>query len=220
MTKEISLYEIYQILKKRSKLIVIVCIIIVGLGSGYSIFSNEKEYSSTINVIVGEEKTVQTDTVNPETFEPIYERKIVYGDFAIPNQTLDFYNNIIKSEDVLNQVQSNLDLEMPLEDLRNNVLIRTKGETSILNIEVKGIDLKSADIIADEISDVFIDRTFKITGIENMKKINSSEEPIVTNTHNVIRITLISIIFGLVIGVIVAFILELLNNTTNSNGEV
>src|SRR5699024_1660299 len=152
MTKEISLYEIYQILKKRSKLIVIVCIIIVGLGSGYSIFSNEKEYSSTVNVIVGEEKTVETDIVNPETFEPIYERKIVYGDFAIPNQTLDFYNNIIKSEDVLNQVQNNLDLEMSLEELRNSVLIRTKGETSVLNIEVKGIDLKNTDIIVKEIS--------------------------------------------------------------------
>ena len=209
MTREISLYEVLIILKKESKLILTVCLTIVALASGYSILSNEKEYSSTLDVLVGEVKTVQTDKVNPETFEPIYETKIVYGEHTIPNQTIVFYNNIIKSEDVLNQVRNNLDLEISLEDLRDSVLIRTKGESSVLNIEVKGIDLVNADIIVEDITEVFMEKTFEITDIENMKMINSTQEPIFRNTHNIVRITLISLIFGLIIGLIGAFISEL-----------
>ena len=209
MTREISLYEVLIILKKKSKLILTVCLTIVALASGYSILSNEKEYSSTLEVLVGEEKTVQTDRINPETFEPIYKTKIVYGEHTIPNQTLVFYNNIIKSEDVLNQVRSNLDLEISLEDLRDSVLIRTKGESSVLNIEVKGIDLVNADIIVEEITELFMDKSFQITDIENMEKINSTQDPVIRDTHNIMRITLIAIVFGLIIGLMSAFISEL-----------
>jgi len=212
MEKEINLLEIFQILKKRFIMFLIIMLGITALGGGISFLLNKQVYTSTATLIVGEETQVDTDEYNSITGEPIKETVIQYGNTNLSTQSIKFYNDVLKSSELLSQVISNLNLQMAVEDFRELISLEVPEDSGSIVISVSGSHLDNADIIVDEAVAIFKEKVIEITETERIKTMNTGSEPQIINTVNVTRNIIGSIIIGFVAGVVTVIILEYLDD--------
>src|SRR5699024_6982062 len=206
------LLEIFQILKKRFIMFLIIMLGITAVGGGISFLLNKQVYTSTATLIVGEETQVDTDEYNSITGEPIKETVIQYGNTNLSTQSIKFYNDVLKSSELLSQVISNLNLQMAVEDFRELISLEVPEDSGSIVISVSGSHLDNADIIVDEAVAIFKEKVIEITETERIKTMNTGSEPQIINTVNVTRNIIGSIIIGFVAGVVTVIILEYLDD--------
>ncbi|MGI2327485.1 YveK family protein [Planococcus sp. YIM B11945] len=127
-------------------------------------------------------------------------------------QMVDAYRVIIKSPDVLNEVIRALKLDYSVSDLRNNMMVTNASNAAVLNITVSNEDAQMAASIANSITAVLQDELLNIE-TENVTVIsNASEESAFSlMKENMIFILGIAGAFGLIVGILVAFIIEMLS---------
>lgn len=220
MEREMNLLEIFQVLKKRLGILLIIIIGFTVLGGGLSFFLNERVYTSTTSLIVGEEKEKETDEYNEISGEPIQETVIQYGTATISKQLNKFYSETLKSRSLLEEVIDNLNLEMTVTDLKESISMEVPEDSGSILITVSGSHLKNADEIADEIVTAFTENVFEITNIDRIKTMNSGSEPKITNTVNIFRNTLVFAVAGFVVGAAVVLVVEYLDDSIKSKREI
>lgn len=213
MEKEINLLEIFQILKKRFIMFLIIMLGITAVGGGISFLLNKQVYTSTATLIVGEETQVDTDEYNSITGEPIKETVIQYGNTNLSTQSIKFYNDVLKSSELLNQVINNLNLQMTVEDFKELISLEVPEDSGSIVISVSGSHLDNADIIVDEAVAIFKEKVIEITETERIKTMNTGSEPQIINTVNVTRNIIGTIMIGFVAGVVTVLILEYLDDS-------
>jgi|GEM_PF-948682 len=218
MEEEISLKDMFEILKRRSTIILVIFILTTAIGGAFSVILNEQEYSSTTSLLVGEEKEVRVDPAEPvdedldEEIEPTYETIIVYGDATVSKQASSLYNEIIQRKDLLDGVIDKLDLNMSTAKLRRSITMEIPSDSGLIEITVRGINLHNANEIADEVAKGFMDLVFEITEVENMQVMNYASKPVMVNTQNIKLNISISAVLGLMVGIFLAFIMEYLDD--------
>src|SRR5699024_311040 len=190
------------------------------LGGVASFLLNEKVYTSSASLIVGEEKEKETGEYNEISGEPIHEIVIQYGNATISKQLNKFYNDTIKSRDLLEEVIQSLNLDISVENLRESITIEVPEDSGSIIIKVSGPHLNNADEIVDKVASVFMDKALEITEIDRLKLMNSGSDPQVTNTVNVTRNILISIIAGFLLGAVLVIITEYLDDSIQSIKEI
>lgn len=215
-----NLLEIFQALKKRILILVLLIIGFAIVGGGASMLLNEKVYTSTASLIVGEEKDRDTDEYNEITGEPIKERVVEYGSASVSKESEKFYNEILDSNDLLEEVINNLDLDTTNEELRNNITMEVPEDSGTILITIDSPKFKNTDQIVDEVVADFQQRVYDLTEIEKIKTMNAGSEPKVTNTMNISRNILISMAAGFVIGAVVVIILEYLDDSIQTKKDV
>lgn len=220
MEREMNLLEIFQTLKKRFSVLLLIMIGFTLLGGGASFLLNEKVYTSTASLIVGDETEKETGEYNEINGEPIYETVIQYGNTSISAQSIKFYNDVLSSSDLLEEVIEKLNLDVTVEDFRELISLEVPEDSGSMFITVKGPHLDDADQIANEVVTVFQEKVFEITEIERIKTMNSASEPKITNTVNIIRNILVSIAGGFIVGAVVVLVLEYLDDSIQSEKEI
>lgn len=214
MEEEISLKDMFQILKRRFTIILATFLLITILGGAFSFLLNKQEYSSTTSLLVGEEKEVIVEPKDPEEedSEPVYETTIVYGDTIISKQASSLYNEIIARRDLLEDVINSLNLNISVGQLKNSITMEIPPDSGIIEITVTGITMSNADEIVNEIAKGFMELVFEITEVENIRVMNTANRPIVSNTQNIKLNIAISAVLGIMIGIFLAFIMEYLDD--------
>lgn len=213
MNKQIDLYELTSVLKKDFKKLLIISFVFALIGFTLSNYLNSDEYSAATSLIVGEERNVETGELNPETFEPIFEKKIIYDDnVSLSNRKIDFYTDLLKSRDVLDKVIHNNNLNISLKDMKESVFLKNKDESSIIELEIRNKNLRNADAIINDLSEEFIDTVFEVTNTKNIKVMNRAENVTVENTQNVVRNTIIATVLGFIIGTFIILLIDFFDN--------
>ena len=220
MEEDLSLVELFKVLKRRFAIILIIFIAATALGGGISVLLNEQEYASTTSLLVGREKEVLVEEAEDEEAEPVYETTIEYGDATISKQAASFYDEIINSKDVLEEVIDSLNLDISVGNLRKNISMDIPSESSVIKITFKNKTVANANTVVDEVTKVFMNTVFEMTEIENIKVMNYANEPVVTNTQNTKLNTAVSMVLGLMLGVLVAFIMEYMDDRIRTADNV
>lgn len=202
MEKKSFIIRAFQALKKKFPIILIITVIITLLGAGYSWFSNEESYESTVTFTFGVELTRDTEEVNPVTGEPIKERYIQFGTHSVYKESYQFFRELLASEDLLDEVNNNLNLDITNSELEESIRLVNPEGTGILKLIVQMSDNKNVDDVATEVASTFTKKNFEITELENVKVINTASNPQLTNSVNIKRNILISAILGFLIGII------------------
>lgn len=222
MEEEISLKDMFQILKRRFTIILATFLLITIAGGAFSFLLNEEEYSSTTSLLVGQEKEVKIEPTEPqnpaldpeddEYVEPEYETIIVYGDTVISNQAKNLYSEIITRKDLLEGVIASLDLDVSVNQLKNSISLEIPENSGTVEIEVRGIGMTRTDQIANAVADRFMELVFEITEIENIRVMDFASSPRVSNTQNIKLNMAISGVLGLMLGIFLAFIIEYIDD--------
>lgn len=220
MKREMNLLEIIQAIMKRASILLILTIVFTVLGAGASLALNKKVYTSTTSLIVGQESQQETGEFNKINGEPIYEDVIEYGESSISEQAKKFYSDTLIRRDVLEEVIERLTLDLTIEELRENIKMEVPENSSSVLITVDSPNLKNVDEIADELAAIFQDEVYNITEVEKIQVINTASEPEIVNTVNFVRNIILAVVAALAIGVVLALVLEYLDDSVQSAKEI
>ncbi|MGG4491336.1 YveK family protein [Metabacillus idriensis] len=208
MEETISLKELFQTLKKRLSLIIIITAIAAATSGIISYFILTPIYQSSTQILVNQAKSDQ------QAFNP--------GEVQTNLQLINTYNVIIKSPAILDKVIKQLDLNMSSGQLNSNVTVGSEQDSQVVNISVQDEDPKQAAEIANTIATVFQKDIASIMNVDNVSVLSKAElgtDPSPIKPKPIMNIA-IALVVGLMAGVGLAFLFEYMDNTIKTEQDI
>lgn len=198
MEEEISLKELFEIVKKRLGLIINLTLAGLLVVAFYTFFIATPEYSATTQLLVN--RTEQADAIQR-------------SDIDTNLQLINTYKDIIRGPVILDEVREELNLDVSHGTLRGNIAISNETNSQVFSIQVNDTNPYNAAEIANTTATVFQENLNEIMSVDNVTVISQAEPNINPISPNHTLNLAIGIVLGGMIGVGLAFLLEFLDNT-------
>lgn len=202
----INIRELFGMLRKRIKLIIAFIVLAVAIGAAYTFFIAKPIYQASIQLSV---KLPNSDTSGTNA-------GAASGNILLVNTI----NQLIVSPSTLEQVRKNLNLTENLETLKSNITASNTTNSLIININVRNQNKNSAKEIALETAKVFSKEapdSLNVTNVKVLPYVTIDPSPVSPNK----KLNLVAaFVIGLLIGSGLAILLELLDNTINSEEDM
>lgn len=199
MEEEISLVELFEVLKKRLSMIVSVSLIGLILAATFTFFIATPQYSATTQILVNQ------TTGNTEGIQ--------LADINTNVQMINTYRDIIKGPVILDEVIETLDLDLTVNQLANQIDIATQDNSQVFSLNITSGNPYTASDIANTTASTFQNEVGNIMNVENVTIISEAvpnTNPISPN--NVLNLV-IGLLLGAMLGVGVAFLLEFMDKS-------
>ena len=204
MEEELNVSSLLEILKKW--ILLIILFVLIGLGGAiFYGYSSPIIYESTTTLYV----------------EPQVNSSIVdYEGILTNSKMIKTYKQIIKSRKITEKVINNLKLDKTYNQLLEMMTVSTVSDTEMLSISVRSEYYQQAPLIANEIASVFIEQMKQDMGIENIVVVDSAIENLNPVEPNMIKLALLGLVAGIMVGCAFAFILESMDNKIKNHDDV
>ncbi|MCA9766436.1 MAG: chain-length determining protein [Carnobacterium sp.] len=199
MEEEISLAELFAILKKRKIMIVSVGLVMLLAAAIFTFFIATPQYSSTAQILVNR-KTESTEGIQ-------------LTDINTNVQMINTYKDIIKGPVILDPVSKKLKSDLTPAQLAEKIEILTQDNSQVFSLKVTDVSPVAAAEIANEVTMTFQSEIGNIMNVENVTIISEAipnENQISPN--NPLNLV-IGLLVGLMLGVGAAFLLEFMDKT-------
>ncbi|OSX53990.1 YveK family protein [Anoxybacillus ayderensis] len=208
MEETISLRELFQTLRKRMWLIIVMTVVATMTSGIVSYFVLTPIYQASTQLLVNQAKNDQ----------PIYNISEIQTNL----QLINTYNVIMKSPAILDIVKDELDLNMPIEQLNEKINVTSEKDSQVVNVTVEDPDPYMAADIANTVASVFQREIVKIMNVDNVNilaKAEVKEQPVPVKPKPLLNMA-IAFVVGMMTGVGLAFLLEYLDNTIKNEQDV
>ncbi|MGB8452081.1 MAG: Wzz/FepE/Etk N-terminal domain-containing protein [Anaerocolumna sp.] len=195
---EIDIKEIVHILVKKLWIIVIAAIIASAAIGCINLFVITPVYTSTTKIYV----------INRQD-----ETKTTYSDLQTGTQITQDYMILVTSRPVLEQVISNINVNMTPDELNAMISIINPEGTRILEISVTDYDPLLAKKLADAIADVSARQLVNIMEIEKVNVAEYGNLPGEADSNNLAR----SFMMGALLGILISSAVIIVVHTVNDN---
>lgn len=199
MEEEISLSELFGILKKRMALIISLGLVALILAAVFTFFIATPKYNSTTQILVNR------TTESAEGMQ--------LNDINTNVQMINTYKDIIKGPVILNEVSENIQSDLSAKELAEKVEINTQDNSQVFSLTVTDEDPFVAAEIANEVATTFQNEIGNIMKVDNVTIIS---EAIPNNNqispNNPLNLV-IGLLVGLMLGIGAAFLLEFMDTT-------
>ena len=206
--EELDLKELLMLFwNKKVKIALIVAIFLL-IGIIYTIGFVTPEYTSKTSLVLAKsDSTTSTDTITTT-------------DITLNTNLVSTYSELVKSKSVRRQVISNLGIDLDEEELKENIVVSSVKNTSIIEIAFSDENPTTASKVTNEIAKVFTEKVKDIYNIDNVQVVDEAEvekEPSnINHTKDVIMFTFI----GIVVAIGYVLLVNMLDTTIKSAEEV
>ena len=212
MEQEIDLLQLWEILKKRW-VIVIVIPLIAALTSGViSFFVLKPVYQASTTLIVG--KKAADDTAQQAG------ALLDYNVLMANKQLAKTYGAIAKSRTVEQKVIDKLKIPLTAEQLDGKIKVEPVKDTEVLEFAVTDYNPEMAAKIANAIAEEFSEMVIDVKKVDSVSIIDKAVPPAHPVKPNKKLNVLIAFAVGLMAAVGLAFLLEFLDNTVKNENDV
>lgn len=202
--EEIDLKELFDFIKGKIGILVIITVSVCLLGCIYGLFIQKPLYkSSTTVILAGNESST-----------------ITQGDITINKNLVDTYAEIVKSRRVLDQVVSELGLDTKYEVLYNQISVTAVNNTEIIKIIVDDRDAKKAKNIANVTAKYFAKEITELYNMNNVNILDEAREADTPYNINVLKQVTIYFVLGLVLACGVLFVIYYFDRTIKSVEQI
>lgn len=205
--EEINLKELFDYFKERIIGMLIILLIVVVVGSTYSIFLKKPKYRSTSTIVLVSENGAQG-------------QQTTQSDVNLNQSLVATYSEIVKSRKIAANVIKNLSLDYDTDELLNHVTVSTKQDTEIIKVEVVDSDKGLAADITNEIIKEFSKEISSIYKLQNVSQIDVAEEAEEPYNINIVKDMVIYLFVGIVLAFGVIFVIYYFDTTIKSSDEV
>jgi len=208
MEETISLRELFQVLRKRLWLIVLITIIAATVSAVISFFVLTPVYESKTQILVNQAKSDE-QLYNPQTVQTNV-------------QLINTYNDIIKSPAILDKVIKELKLDGTAQTLSGQIQVTNAQDSQVAQIVVQDTSAKRATEIANTTASVFKKEVPKIMNVDNvsvLSKATLGESASPVKPQPLMNIV-IAVVVGLMVGIGLSFLLEYLDNTLKTEQDI
>lgn len=191
--------------------IILITLMFVAVGIGYSYFFVKPEYTSTTSLVLAQSSSSgQTG-----------DGAISATDLTMNSKLVSTYSELIKRKAILGQVCENLNIpESNIQELRGKIKVNSAKNTEIIEISVTNKDPNKAAAIANEIAKVFGEKIVEIYNISNVYLLDRAEANAVPSNINHMKDVVIFAFIGLVIAAVYVLIANMLDNTIKTEQDV
>ncbi len=205
--EEINLKELFDYIKERILIVIIILLSVLVLGCVYSIFLKTPIYRSNATIVlVSDDGSAGGASGNGYT----------QSDVNLNRNLVATYSDILKSRRVLENVIDDLELDYSYNKLYSSVSVSTSKDTEILKIVVADPDKTTAADIANQIVKVFGEEIKSIYKLQNVSVVDKAVEADEAYNINIIKDLIIYIMLGLVLGLGSVFIIYYFDTTIKS----
>lgn len=207
--EEIDLVEIFKIFWRRKIQIILIILIFMCLGYIYTTNYVTPIYSASTTLVLTSSNN-KNNTTN----------SITATDIVVNSKLVDTYSELIKSKNVLEEVISNLGMNIKVEKLKNSITVSSVEDTELIEIKVKNIEPENTAKIANEVAKVFIKRIAEFYNINNVQIVDEAQIPTSPSNINHKKDILIFGLIGALIAIVYVVIENMLDTTIKSADEL
>ena len=209
--EELDLKELFFMFWNKKLEIILITLMFVAVGIGYSYFFVKPEYTSTTSLVLAQSSSSgQTG-----------DGAISATDLTMNSKLVSTYSELIKRKAILGQVCENLNIpESNIQELRGKIKVNSAKNTEIIEISVTNKDPNKAAAIANEIAKVFGEKIVEIYNISNLYLLDRAEANAVSSNINHMKDVVIFAFIGLVIAAVYVLIANMLDNTIKTEQDV
>ncbi|MBN8210253.1 capsular biosynthesis protein [Bacillus sp. NTK071] len=208
MEETISLKEIFEVLKKRLILILLITLLATATSGVVSYFFLTPIYETSTQILVNQNKSS----------ENTIDQNQINTDVALINT----YSVLIKSPKILDEVKNELDLELSTGAIESKITVSNAQNSQVVLISVKDPDPELAVDIANTTTSVFekqVKALYNTDNVSILSKAGFEGTPSPVNPNPVLNMA-IALVVGLMVGVGLAFLLEYLDNTIKNEEDI
>lgn len=208
MEETISLKELFQTIRKRLSLIILITVVALATSGVISYFFLTPVYQTSTQILVNQEKSDQ--------------QAVNYNDVQTNLQLINTYNVIITSPAILEIVKDELDLDRSIDALMNQITVSNAQNSTVVEIKVQDTDPAMAVKIANKVASVFEKEIKTLMSVDNVKilspaTVKDNQSPV--KPQPILNMA-IAMVVGLMVGVGLAFLLEYLDNTIKTEQDI
>ena len=205
--EEIDLKELFEYVKNKLGLIIVITVGICLLGCIYGLVFQKPMYKSYTTVILGSNATSSSQT-------------ITQTDITINRNLVDTYAQIVTSRRVLDQVINELNLDISYESLKSKISVSAVNNTEIIKINAEDNDAIKAKNIANITANYF---KKEIVDLYNMNNVNILDEAIQEKNPyniNIAKQIIVYFMIGLILAIGIVFVVFYFDRTIKSAEQV
>lgn len=207
--EEIDLKELVSIFWEKKIRIIFIVLIFAIVGFIYGSQIKTPMYSSSTTLVLAK---AQQDEAAASS--------ITTTDITLNSKLVATYSEIIKSDTTVRDVIKNLGLNLSEGAVKKNIKVTDVEDAEVIKITVSNEDSTVACRIANELANVFINKTKEIYKIDNVHVLDVAEAKDTPSNINHVKDTALFAAIGLVISFAYVFILNMLDNTVKSQEEL
>lgn len=203
----IDLSLVFALLRKNLVLLII-----------FSIIGGIVAYFGTVYLIPEKYRATATVVVNNRSAEYNY---ITPNEITSSKNLAELYSIIIKSDNVLQQVIDDLELDISYEELKNSVSVQTISDTQVVEISMESTDPEYAKAVVAkfvEYSKPMIVEKIEAGSVKDLNEsaLSNNGDPVSPNRK---KNTICGVVFGLILSIGLVVLKELLNTKIKSETD-
>ncbi|QAT40512.1 Wzz/FepE/Etk N-terminal domain-containing protein [Clostridium sp. JN-9] len=210
MNEEVTIDFRYlmQIIKKRILVIMVITLLSTAASAVLSFYVIKPVYEAEVSVVIGRDNHGKMDgTLND-------------NDVYMFQQLMKTYAEIARSNTVAEESASKIGGKVTAEYLSKHITVTPQQSTQILNIKASANDAKETYNIISSVSDSFISTAIKFTPGANIQLLNKPKLPTKPVKPDKRLNIAIAFFIGLLISIILAYILEYMDDTIKEEHDV
>lgn len=215
LNKDISIIELLKLLLKKWWIVVVVSIALGGLAFGYT-----KYYVSPTYLSRGMLYVTNTNVLNYEEIDILANRNLNLGDLVASQTLATTYIEILNSDSFMRTVSTNSGIYESPSKLRSMISISAKNNTEILEVRVVNTNPKSAFLIAETFLENSKDELTRVFKGGSVEIIDNAVTPTLPIGPDIIRNTLLGIMFGVVAGCVIVFLTDLFDGRVKNQEDL
>jgi len=196
----LDLSNLWQIIRKKLAIIIVVTILITIIAGLYTYLLVEPQYRSTVAVFISDERSGASVT---ETIT----------DINMYQKLVETYAEIAKSRTVGEDVIMNLDLDIKVDALQRMVTTSTKGNTQFLNLSITSTDPELSYNIANQMARSLKAVSLELRGADIVRILDPPNAPAEPFSPSIVMNMAIGVVLGTMISVFIVFLLEFMDKT-------
>lgn len=205
----IDLREIWEIIKKRTVLIITVTLLATIASGIISWFLLDPVYETKSSIIIGKPVEQQGE-------------KIQYNDVMMYQKLVKTYGEIAKSYTVAEKTYEELELTHPisLQTLRNSISVAPQADTQIIVIKAQSTYPEDAADMVNKLTSQFIVEAQRMYPSENVQVMDKAQVPGSPIKPQKALNLVIAFVMGLMVSVGIAFLMEYLDTTIKTQKDI
>ena len=210
--EELDLKELFNLFWNKKLQIILIVLIFIVLGVIYTVgFTTPMYTSSTTLLLAGAEKGEgQAGSTN----------SITTTEISINSNLISTYRELVRSDNVLGEVISNLGIDISIPSLRNNVSVTAVEDTDVIKIIVTTTNPEHSASIANETAKVFIEKIAEFYNMNNVHVVDEAKVSTVPSNINHQKDIIIFAFIGLVVAVVYVLVANMLDTTIKTAEEI
>lgn len=210
----ISLQEVFEIIRKKIALILIITFSAAAISAIVSFFLITPKYERSTQLLVNRSQVSENFSTN---------------EVQTNIQLINTYSEIILSPRILDIAAKELEGLIDLENgeitasyLKGKITVNNQNNSQVLNISVEDTDPYRAALIANKVAEVFQREIPSIMNVDNVNILSEAEVPEDLSPVSPKPLLNIAIAFvvGLMLGVGLAFLIEYFDNTIKTEQDI